>query len=252
MWRWARRRERCRWRSKLPREHPLWVMRQAQARRLEGDPAGGLAMLEAAIGKSEIAPLPLLRRRCRPGCAAAEIRCVARLARALVPAIARYVRPVLTTLGSATASDYAYVLRELGDRGRAAKVLDAYLIYVASRPRLGFLGFGIGDVEALALSGKRDEALARLREAVDAGWRSPSPGLGGWTLAEDPYLDSLRDDVRFRAIVAEVDADIARMRERAAAVRGKRRLAAAARACRAGRGTCRASPGRLTPHRLAS
>jgi tetratricopeptide (TPR) repeat protein len=46
--------------KQTPREHPLWVLRQAQARRLEGDPAGALAMLEGAIGKSEIAPVPLL------------------------------------------------------------------------------------------------------------------------------------------------------------------------------------------------
>ncbi len=64
-------------------------------------------------------------------------------------------------------------------------------------------------------SGERDEALARLREAVDAGWRSTWP-RHGWNLADDPYLTGLRDDARFRAIVAEVDADIARMRERAA------------------------------------
>ncbi len=31
-----------------------------------------------------------------------------------------------------------------------------------------------------------------------------------------PFLTRLRDDARFRAIVAEIDADIARMRERAA------------------------------------
>jgi hypothetical protein len=64
------------------------------------------------------------------------------------------------------------------------------------------------------LSGNRDEALARLRDAVDAGWRSSRQS---WRLADDLYLKTLRDDARFRAIVAEVDADIARMRKRAEA-----------------------------------
>ncbi len=200
--------------KQTPREHPLWVMRQAQARRLEGDPAGGLAMLEAAIGKSEIAPLPLLRFGADLAVQQRKFSVSRVWLERLCPRLLD-AAPGFDDFGFCNGVGYAYVLRELGDRGRAAKVLDAYLIYVASRPRLGFLGVGIGDVEALALSGKRDEALARLREAVDAGWRSPSPGLGGWTLAEDPYLDTLRDDVRFRAIVAEVDADIARMRERA-------------------------------------
>ena len=98
---------------------------------------------------------------------------------------------------------------------RAERILDAYLKYIVDRPRLGLKGFGIADVEALALLGRRDEALARLREAVDAGWRSTWP-RHGWNLADDPYLTELRDDARFRAIVAEIDADIARMRERAA------------------------------------
>jgi TolB-like protein len=199
--------------KQTPREHPLWVLRQAQARRLEGDPAGGLAMLERAIGKSKIAPVPLLLvgadlavRQRRFGVARVwlERMCPQLLGDA----------PRLDDYGICDGVRYSYVLRELGDRDRAAKILDAYLKYVADRPRLGLLGFGIGDVEALSLLGKRDEALARLRKAVDAGWRWPS--ILGWSLPEDPYLESLRDDARFRAIVAEVDADIARMRERAA------------------------------------
>ena len=107
------------------------------------------------------------------------------------------------------------MLQRLGDRQRAERVLNAYLKYIVDRPRLGVKGYGIADVEALALLGRSDEALSRLREAVDAGWRTSWPSHG-WHLAEDPYLTGLRDDARFRAIVAETDADIARMRERAA------------------------------------
>ena len=65
-------------------------------------------------------------------------------------------------------------------------------------------------------SGRRDEALARLREAVDAGWRIDLAATRLDTSPNDPYLAGLRNDARFRAIVAELDADIARMRERAA------------------------------------
>ena len=71
------------------------------------------------------------------------------------------------------------------------------------------------DVESLALLGRKDEALALLREAVDAGWRSTWP-RHGWNVANDPYLENLRNDARFREIVAETDADLARMRKRAA------------------------------------
>jgi hypothetical protein len=107
------------------------------------------------------------------------------------------------------------VLQNLGDRERATQILDAYLDYIEDRPRLGIKGYGIADVEALALLGRRDEALARLREAIDAGWRTSWPRYG-WHLADDPYLAGLRSDPRFGAMVAETEADIARMRERAA------------------------------------
>ena len=69
---------------------------------------------------------------------------------------------------------------DLGDRARAERVLEAYLKYVQSHPRLGIKGYGIGDVESLALLGRKDAALARLREAVDAGWRSTWPRGPTW------------------------------------------------------------------------
>ncbi len=123
--------------------------------------------------------------------------------------------PGFDDFGFCNASAYAFVLQRLGDRERAERVLYAYLKYIVDRTRLGVKGFGIADVEALALLGRSDEALARLREAIDAGWRTSWP-RHGWNLADDPYLTGLRDDARFRAMVAETDADIARMRERAA------------------------------------
>jgi len=197
----------------VPPDHPFWALRQAFARRVEGDPAGGLVMVEDAIKDMEYAPPPYL-----------NVAAYLSLLQGKFPASRGYLErmcpqllgptPGFDTFGFCNASAYAFVLQRLGDRQRAERVLDAYLKYIADRPRLGLKGFGIADVEALALLGRRDEALKRLREAVDAGWRTTWP-RHGWHLAEDPYLTGLRDDPRFRAIVAEVDADIARMRERA-------------------------------------
>ena len=107
---------------------------------------------------------------------------VARLSGALVARDCSTSTPSFDDFGFCDASGYAFVLQRLGDRERAERVLDAYLKYVADRPRLGFRGFGIADVEALALLGRRDEALARLREAIDAGWRTPGPGTAGTLL----------------------------------------------------------------------
>ena len=96
-------------------------------------------------------------------------------------------RPVLTTLGSATASAMRTFCASLGIVAVQRKILDAYLNYMADRPRLGFLGFGIGDVEALALlgrarrgarpparSGRRRLAVAVARPRLDPRRRSVS------------------------------------------------------------------------------
>jgi tetratricopeptide (TPR) repeat protein len=199
----------------IPRENPLWIPREAHARRLEGDPAGGLALVEAAIAKSEVPSLPLLLIGSDLAVEQGELAESRDWRERLCP-LMRGPRPVFDDYGFCDAVGYAYALRGLGNHEESANVLDAYLVYRAGRPRTGVWGINIGDVEALALSGKRDEALARLREAVDAGWRSQRQ-RHGWNLTDNPYLQDLRSDARFRAIVAEVDADIARMRERAEA-----------------------------------
>ena len=203
---------------KLAREAPqdslFWVVRQAQARRFAGDPAGALGIVEGAIKRSEYAPpqyfyvaadLSLLTGKYAESRAHME-----RLCPPLLEPVPRF-----DDFGFCNAAGYGFVLQRLGDRARAERVLDAYLKYIQSHPRLGIKGYGIGDVESLALLGRKDEALARLREAVDAGWRSTWP-RHGWNLANDPYLENLRNDARFREIVAETDADLARMRKRAA------------------------------------
>jgi TolB-like protein/tetratricopeptide (TPR) repeat protein len=196
-----------------PRDHPFWALRQAIARRVEGDVAGGLAMVEGAIKDMEYAPPPYLSVAANLALLQGKFAVSRGYLERVCPRLLDPV-PAFDDFGFCNASAYAFVLQRLGDRQRAERILTAYLEYIGDRPRLGLKGYGIADVEALALLGRRDEALTRLREAVDVGWRSTWPRRG-WHLADDPYLTGLRDDARFRAIVAEVDADIARMRERA-------------------------------------
>ncbi len=59
-----------------------------------------------------------------------------------------------------------------------------------------------------ALHGEKDEALRWLKEAIARGVRNPL-----W-LRRDPLLENLRDDPRFQQLLAELDAEVARMRER--------------------------------------
>ena len=175
--------------KQTPREHPLWVMRQAQARRLEGDPAGGLAMLEAAIGKSEIAPLPLLRRRLPTWlCSSGNSLCHAAGSSACAHDCSIRA-PGFDDFGFCNGVGYAYVLqRAWGPWPCGETVLDAYLIYVASRPRLGFLGLRYrrrrGACAARASATRRSRACAR-----------PSMPVGGHRRQAWARLDSRRRSV---------------------------------------------------------
>ncbi len=87
---------------------------------------------------------------------------------------------------------------------------------VQTLPRIGFAGHGIRDVQILALQGKTREALTALRDAIDAGFRG-TVASNGWPLAVDPYLDSLRDQPGFQAMVEELDAAVEVMHQRVSA-----------------------------------
>jgi hypothetical protein len=78
---------------------------------------------------------------------------------------------------------------------------------------MGLVGHGIRDVQILALQGKSFEALAALREAIDEGFRG-TVASNGWPLVIDPYLDSLRSQPAFQALVDEIDDAVAEMQQR--------------------------------------
>jgi len=76
------------------------------------------------------------------------------------------------------------------------------------------LAFDIADVENFALRGETEEALTRLRAAIDEGWRHR-----WWWLKYRPTLASIRDRPEFQAMVAELEADAAMQRQRLEASR---------------------------------
>ena len=110
---------------------------------------------------------------------------------------------------------YAFILQNLGEKGRADKLLETALPVVRTLPRIGLSGHGIRDVQILALQGKTFEALAALREAIDEGFRG-TVASNGWPMAIDPYLNSLRGQPGFQAMVGELDDAIAAMQQRVA------------------------------------
>lgn len=120
----------------------------------------------------------------------------------------------VTTNNAHNALKYAYLLLQ-GYPGsvRAAILLDEVMGAVEAIPRLGVSGHGIRDVQVLALQGKTEEALVRLRQAFDEGFRG-SWGYNYWSLGEDPYLESIRDTDEFRAIEADIQSAVEVMQRR--------------------------------------
>jgi TolB-like protein/Tfp pilus assembly protein PilF len=107
----------------------------------------------------------------------------------------------------------AYIHLQEGRRPEASSLLNEALEAIRGLPRLGTFGFGIRDVQIYALLGRREDALNAFREALDAGFRG-SVMFDGWPLELDPYLDSIREEPRFQAMVAELDAQVDVMRNR--------------------------------------
>ena len=107
----------------------------------------------------------------------------------------------------------AYIEQQEGNAEEARDLLNGALEIIREMPRLGTLGFGIRDVQIYALLGRKEDAIAAFREALDAGYRG-SVVFDGWPLEIDPYLDSIRDDPRFTGMVEELDGHLAVMRDR--------------------------------------
>jgi hypothetical protein len=108
---------------------------------------------------------------------------------------------------------YAFILQKLGENQRADALLEAALPVVRTLPRVGLAGHGIRDVQILALQGRTSDALSAFRDAMDQGFRG-TVASNGWPLAIDPYLDTLRDQPAFRAMVKELDDMVTQMQQR--------------------------------------
>jgi TolB-like protein/Tfp pilus assembly protein PilF len=120
------------------------------------------------------------------------------------------------------AIDLALVLIKTGEQQRADLLLDRSLEHIRTQSRLGISGYGIKDVLVYALQGKDKAALAALRQAIDAGWRT-----SWWFYLEhDANLDSIRDEPGFQAMLAEIKTDMAIQLERVKAMEANGELAA--------------------------
>jgi tetratricopeptide (TPR) repeat protein len=103
------------------------------------------------------------------------------------------------------AIDLALVLSRTGEQEHADLLLNRSFQHIQTLPRLSWYGYRIADVRIYALRGDRQKALSALRQAIDEGWRSS----WRYDLKYDSALESLHDEPEYRAMIAEIEADMA-------------------------------------------
>jgi hypothetical protein len=104
----------------------------------------------------------------------------------------------------------AYILMKLGKPGRARQILSSSIEDNVEKIRDGTEGpdCALENAYAESLLNHRGEALRWLQQAIGAGWRDYR-----WAM-RDPAFGSLRYDEQFKAMMAQVKAQVDEMRDR--------------------------------------
>ena len=111
------------------------------------------------------------------------------------------------------AAGAAFVIEQTGDRGQARRILQALLKVTEPKPGLRQTqARRIARLKAYVMLGDKERGLAELRGAIDSGYRQLYDLDGFMRLDRQPMLQSLRNDPQFQGMIAEVQADNARMR----------------------------------------
>ncbi len=199
----------------IPDSHPLYMVVQAFKMQFAEDYDGSVQIFKGVLGQMQRPPSFMIDF-------VADNRFLAQD----YPAALEYyelVDPELATDFPEVKSDnignalpLAYTLQQLDQSEGARQLLENTFAYLETRPRMGMAGFGIRDAQVLALMGQPDEAIARLQQAYEEGWRS-SYRFEAWSLEDDRYLESVRDRADFQAIVKALKADLKVMGDRALA-----------------------------------
>jgi TolB-like protein/Tfp pilus assembly protein PilF len=111
---------------------------------------------------------------------------------------------------------WAYALGRLGRDAEARAVLEETLVRAAGYRAAGWLPhtIGIPTGETYILLGRRDEGIAAIGEAIDAGARHL------WYLKKLPTFDAVRDAPAFREALARLEAILERQRAAAGSSEG--------------------------------
>ena len=106
----------------------------------------------------------------------------------------------------------AFIAKQTGDDTRSKNLLEDSLPVIQQMARLGMHGHGILDVEAYVILGRTEDALSAFEEAVDDGLRTVFMN-STFPADMNPYFESIREHPRFVAVLEEMRAHIAIMRD---------------------------------------
>ncbi len=193
--------------------HPMYMYGLVAQMVFQNDYEGAVEVIETAIEGVENPVQIQLALISAISMFARDFDKARRYAELVNPEFSADADPEVDGFTTANLVAYAYILQNLGENKRADTLLDIALNVVRTMPRIGLAGHGIRDVQILALQGRSFEALAAFREAIDEGFRG-TVASDVWPLSLDPYLDSLRDQPAFQAMVGELDDAVAEMQQR--------------------------------------
>jgi len=104
------------------------------------------------------------------------------------------------------AADLAHLLQAAGQQEEARRILEDVVVRYDEMYSIGAANWPLGSAkaQALALLGEPDEAVAELSRIIKDGWRLR------WRFNTElnPSFDTIRDDPRFRSLIAEIESDI--------------------------------------------
>ena len=128
------------------------------------------------------------------------------------PELTEQEEPRIHSLNYVIAVDLALVYEAQGRSDKAMRMTAGALDVMDSMHRLGLMGYSLTDIGALAIRGEHDEALDRLDEIVDSGYRYKL-----WYYFDvEQNMESLRSLPRFQVIRDKAFAGVEAEAEKAA------------------------------------
>ena len=193
--------------------HPFFPFAQGITQLIRGEYERAAGTFSAILNEGVLPERFVLETAAKSALLAGDLEAAKRYTLAASPTLAGDAAQRVDRSSADNALKLAFIYQQEGRDAQASRFLSETLELLQGAPRLGTFGYGIRDVQIYALMGRREDAIAAFREALDEGYRG-SVAFDGWPLAIDPYLDDIRDDPRFVEMVAELESHLVVMRDR--------------------------------------